>query len=45
MIGFGQHGGSQKAIVATSRKLLRVIYDTLLNGWVFEDFPKYQLRQ
>ena len=37
--------GSQKAIVATSRKLLRVIYDTLLNGWVFEDFPKYQLRQ
>ena len=37
--------GSQKAIVATARKLLCIIYDTLKNDWVFEDFPQYQIRQ
>ena len=37
--------GSQKAIVATARKLLRIIYDTLKNDWVFEDFTQYKLRQ
>ena len=37
--------GNQRAIVATARKLLRIIYDTLQNGWVFEDFNQYQLRK
>ena len=36
--------GSQKAIVATARKLPCIIYDTLKNGWVFEDFNQYKLR-
>ena len=37
--------GNQKAIIATARKLLQIIYDTLKNDWVFEDFNQYQLRQ
>ena len=28
-----------KAIIANARKLLKIIYDTLKNAWVFEDFP------
>lgn len=35
--------GSGKAIIATARKLLGIIYDTLMNGWVFEDFPNFVL--
>lgn len=35
--------GSGKAIIATSRKMLGVIYNTLKNNWVFEDFGKFQL--
>jgi transposase len=31
--------GSGKAIIATARKLLGIIFQTLKNGWVFEDFP------
>jgi transposase len=33
--------GSGKAIIATARKLLGIIYKTLVNGWVFEDFPNF----
>lgn len=35
--------GAGKAIIATARKLLKIIYDTLKNNWVFEDFPKFKL--
>ena len=30
--------GFGKAIVATARKLLTVVYATLVNGWYFTDF-------
>jgi len=33
--------GSGKAIIATARKLLGIIYNTLKNKWVFEDFATY----
>ena len=33
--------GSGKAIIAMSRKLLGIIYKTLINDWVFEDFPNF----
>jgi len=35
--------GSGKAIIATARKLLGIVYNTLKNNWVFEDFPNYKL--
>jgi len=35
--------GSGKAIIATARKLLTIIYRTLKNDWIFEDFNKYKL--
>jgi len=35
--------GSGKAIIATARKLLGIIYNTLKNDWVFEDFPNFVL--
>jgi transposase len=37
--------GSGKAIIATARKLLGIIYQTLKNKWVFEDFPNFVLKQ
>jgi transposase len=37
--------GSGKAIIATARKLLSIIYNTLKNNWVFEDFPNFVLRK
>lgn len=36
--------GSGKAIIATAKKLLGVIYQTLKNKWVFEDFGNFVLR-
>lgn len=36
--------GSGKAIIATSRKMLGIIYETLKNDWVFEDFPNFVLK-
>lgn len=36
--------GAGKAIIATARKLLTIIYDTLKNGWVFNDFTQFQRR-
>jgi transposase len=35
--------GSGKAIIATARKMLEIIYDTLVNDWVFEDFNNFVL--
>jgi len=39
-----QKKGSGKAIIATSRKLLGIIYQTLKNDWVFEDFGNFVIR-
>ena len=35
--------GGGKAIIATSRKMLGIIYNTLKNNWVFEDFTQFKL--
>lgn len=35
--------GSGKAIIATARKLLTIIYRTLKNNWVFEDFNNFKI--
>jgi transposase len=37
--------GSGKAIIATARKLLGIIFQTLKNGWIFEDFPNGVIAQ
>ena len=37
--------GSGKAIIATARKLLTIIYRTLKNNWVFEDFNNFKIAQ
>lgn len=36
--------GGGKAIIATARKLLTIIYRTLKNNWVFEDFSNFKLQ-
>lgn len=36
--------GSGKAIIATSKKLLGIIFNTLKNKWIFEDFPNYKIK-
>jgi transposase len=36
--------GSGKAIIATARKLLGIVYQTLKHDWVFEDFGAFVLR-
>lgn len=36
--------GAAKAIIATAKKLLSVIYHTLKNKWVFEDFPNFVIK-
>lgn len=35
--------GAGKAIIATARKFLGIIYRTLKHKWVFEDFPNFVL--
>jgi transposase len=35
--------GTGKAIIAVARKFLGIIYQTLQNGWMFEDFPNFVL--
>ena len=35
--------GAGKAIIATARKLLKIIFDTLKNKWVFEDFTTFKI--
>jgi transposase len=37
--------GAGKAIIATSRKMLGIIYNTLKNNWVFEDFTQFKLAE
>lgn len=37
--------GSGKAVIATARKFLGIIYHTLKNNWVFEDFPNFVLAE
>ena len=34
-----------KSIIALARKFLGIIYRTLKNKWVFEDFPNFVLAQ
>ncbi len=35
--------GAGKAIIATARKFLGIIYNTLKNKWVFEDFTAFKI--
>ena len=37
--------GKGKAIIALAKKFLGVIYKTLKNDWVFEDFPNFVLAE
>jgi transposase len=37
--------GTGKAIIALARKFLGIIYHTLKNKWVFEDFPNFVLAE
>jgi transposase len=37
--------GAGKAIIATARKFLGIIYRTLKHGWVFADFPNFVLAE
>lgn len=37
--------GGGKAIIALARKFLGIIYRTLRNNWVFEDFPNFVLAE
>jgi len=37
--------GTGKAIIALARKFLAIIYHTLKNNWVFEDFPNFVLAE
>jgi transposase len=37
--------GTGKAIIALARKLLGIIYHTLKNNWIFEDFPNFVLAE
>lgn len=37
--------GTGKAIIALARKLLGIIYRTLKNKWVFQDFPNFVLAE
>ena len=37
--------GAGKAIIALARKFLGIVYRTLKNQWVFEDFPNFVLAE
>ena len=37
--------GKGKAIIALAKKFLGVIFKTLKNDWVFEDFPNFVLAE
>jgi transposase len=37
--------GTGKAIIALARKFLGIIYRTLKNKWLFEDFPNFVLAE
>ena len=38
-----QRRGAGKAKIALARKLVKIVFNTLRNGWVFEDFPSFTL--
>jgi transposase len=38
-----QRRGGGKAKIALARKLVKIVYDTLKNQWIFEDFPSFTL--
>ncbi len=38
-----QRRGGGKAKIALARKLVKIVYHTLKNNWVFEDFPSFTL--
>ncbi len=40
-----QRKGSGKAIIATTRKLLTIIFYTLKNNWIFEDFSNFVIQE
>ena len=37
--------GTGKAIIALARKFLGIIYRTLKNKWVFDDFPNFAMAE
>jgi transposase len=37
--------GTGRAIIALAKKLLGIIYHTLKNNWMFQDFPNFVLRE
>jgi transposase len=37
--------GTGRAIIALARKLLGIIYHTLKNNWIFQDFPNFVLQE
>lgn len=37
--------GGGRAMIATARKYLNIIFNTLKNDWIFEDFPNYKYYQ
>lgn len=43
--GIRSRRGTGRAIIALARKFLGIIYRTLKNNWVFEDFPNFVLRE
>ncbi len=36
-------GGGAKANIALARKILDIVYRTLKNNWMFEDFTQFKL--
>ncbi len=45
MSSFRRRRGTGRTIIALARKLLGIIYHTLKNNWVFQDFPNFILRE
>jgi transposase len=43
--GIRARRGTGKAIIALARKFLGIVYSTLKNNWVFEDFPNFVLAE
>lgn len=43
--GIRARRGTGRAIIALARKFLGIIYQTLKNKWVFEDFPNFVLAE
>ncbi len=37
--------GTGRPIIAVARKLLGIVYHTLKNNWIFQDFPNFVLRE